>query len=326
MTNGIKLFLVLLLCFSDAMAIINIIDKSPFSSEVSVNTGWHYGTYTLTAYPGQTIYFQNTFPYCITQQTNSDYCQSEYVIPGSAECVIKLDLIAPSITGNINAIIRACLKDRSLCTEHQVNILITQSPTQQPAVLSIYPAGGVPVGGTDVNIIGNGFIGNHIRIHFGTILVPDADITIVNESKLVAKSPAVTDFPVAVNITVTTPLGGTSNPSKADEFIYNIVPNVSSLQPDHGSSHGNTTITITGRGFFGATNVKFGTKNAKNFSVNSDERIIATSPAHDSVYLTNEDVRVTVTNPSGNSNDNITFTYILDRPIVTGVYPDCQGC
>jgi hypothetical protein len=76
-------------------------------------------------------------------------------------------------------------------------------------------------------------------------------------------------------------------------------------------------VSVTGTNFTGATTVKFGSANAKSFTVNSESSITAVSPAE-----TAGTVDVTVTTPGGASAASAAdqFTY-LPLPTVTGVSP-----
>jgi mRNA-degrading endonuclease HigB of HigAB toxin-antitoxin module len=83
-----------------------------------------------------------------------------------------------------------------------------------------------------------------------------------------------------------------------------IVPTVTSLIPNSGSTAGGTVVTIYGTGFTGATAVSFGGTAAASFTVNNATRITAITPAH-----TAGAVSVLVTTPNGTNAANSLFTY-----------------
>lgn len=92
-------------------------------------------------------------------------------------------------------------------------------------------------------------------------------------------------------------------------FSTNVIfgaPVVTSVNPYFGPSTGGTAVTITGSGFTGATNVKFGTTPATTFNVQSDSLITATSPASSPQVVV-----ISVTTPSGTSafSPDAYFTY-----------------
>jgi len=88
-------------------------------------------------------------------------------------------------------------------------------------------------------------------------------------------------------------------------------PQVAKLVPYTGPETGGTTVTITGLNFTGATAVKFGSKEAASFTVNSPTSITAVSPVG-----AKGKVEVTVTTPVGTSytSPRDTFRYGEEQP------------
>jgi kumamolisin len=82
-------------------------------------------------------------------------------------------------------------------------------------------------------------------------------------------------------------------------------PAVTGISPTSGSASGGDSVTITGSGFTGATDVGFGSTNAAAMTVDSDTQITATSPAGTGI------VDVTVITPAGTSATSSAdqFTY-----------------
>jgi sugar lactone lactonase YvrE len=89
--------------------------------------------------------------------------------------------------------------------------------------------------------------------------------------------------------------------SPAEEFGWvplppvQAAPTVTNLQPNAGPPSGGTRVTITGSGFVGATEVKFGQVKAPSFEVISEDSISAVSPAGSGT------ADVTVITPGGTS-------------------------
>lgn len=75
-----------------------------------------------------------------------------------------------------------------------------------------------------------------------------------------------------------------------------LVPQVTSLNPQVLPVTGNTQIVLTGTGFTDASAVKFGSTDATSFVVDSDTQITATAPA-----MAAGNVNITVTTPGGTS-------------------------
>jgi hypothetical protein len=86
------------------------------------------------------------------------------------------------------------------------------------------------------------------------------------------------------------------------------LPTVTKVQPDEGKTKGGTKVTITGTNFTGATEVTFGSAEAKSVKVTSSTTITAKSPADKAGGA----VDVVVTTPAGRSaiNEGDRFTYV----------------
>ncbi len=82
-------------------------------------------------------------------------------------------------------------------------------------------------------------------------------------------------------------------------------PTVTGIDPIGGVAAGGTSVTITGTGFVGATNVNFGVTKSPNFTVVNDAQILAISPSGSGM------VDVSVLSPNGTSSlsTNDRFTY-----------------
>ncbi len=95
-------------------------------------------------------------------------------------------------------------------------------------------------------------------------------------------------------------------------------PRVTAISVQSGPATGNTTVTITGTGFTGASAVNFGATPAASFTVVSDTSITATSAA-----APGGTVDVTVTGPGGTSTPSSAdqFTYVA-APVVAGLDPN----
>ncbi|MFJ9742936.1 IPT/TIG domain-containing protein [Streptomyces sp. NPDC101166] len=93
-------------------------------------------------------------------------------------------------------------------------------------------------------------------------------------------------------------------------------PVVSSVSPNQGPAAGGTTVTVTGTGFTGATAVRFGTKLATSFTVNSSTQITAVAPSGSGSVV------VTVTTNQGTSAQQVPFTYTATpAPSLSGISP-----
>jgi hypothetical protein len=195
----------------------------------------------------------------------------------------------------------------SFATFPNLRAPVTAQITLQPEVGSISPSSGA--NGTQVTIAGHDFLGA-TAVTFGG--VPARSFTVTSDTSITAVAPA---GPAgAADITVRTP-GGKSPATAADRFTY--VPTVTSVFPPSGTTDGGTHVSIVGRGFTGATAVRFGGVAAKSFKVKTDSTISAAAPSH-----AKGTVDVTVTGPGGQSqpttDDQFTFIKFCVVPDVTG--------
>lgn len=94
-------------------------------------------------------------------------------------------------------------------------------------------------------------------------------------------------------------------------------PAVTALTPNNGPVTGNTTVTITGTDFTGATAIKFGANNAKSFTVDSATQVTAVTPAG---TVGQVDVIVTTTAGSNTPSSAGKFTYTAVVPSAAGLW------
>jgi IPT/TIG domain len=181
-------------------------------------------------------------------------------------------------------------------------------------VTKVSPSSGALIGGATVDIGGTGFVGA-TAVHFGSASA--ASFTVVGNHMIKALAPAGTG---TVDVTVTTP-EGTSPASPADQFSYVASPPVvEAVAPSEAHERGGAKIKISGTGFTGATEVRFGSAPATGIVVNpSGTRIIALDPSAEVVGQATVDV--TVVSPEGTSplTPADRFTYVILPPIVSGL-------
>ena len=100
---------------------------------------------------------------------------------------------------------------------------------------------------------------------------------------------------------------------------YMPAPAITGVSPTSGSAAGGDTVTITGSGFTGATDVSIGPASAAAMSVDSDTQITATTPPGSGT------VDITVTTAAGTSAtspaDQFTYAAAAAAPAITGVSP-----
>lgn len=184
-----------------------------------------------------------------------------------------------------------------------------------PNVTGVAPPTGTTAGGTTVTITGNGFLGA-TKVTFGEVAA--TSFMVVSDAEIIAVSPA--QLPSIQNIHVTT-AGGTSQPVVAiDPFTYvNPALAVTGIAPSSATTAGGTSVTVTGTGFTGATEVAFGTVPATKYTVVSDTEITAISPTQAAGV---QNIQVTgaagTTTPSSAADH---FTYVKPVSAITRIAP-----
>jgi streptogramin lyase len=192
-----------------------------------------------------------------------------------------------------------------------------------PSVSHIFPGTGPVAGGTSVSVFGTHLAGG--AVFFGPTLAQNSTCT---DTQCTATSPAsagASTVPVSVYTAA-----GWSAQDTAAEFSYTTgppptvkPPTVSGVSPASGDDFGGDTVTITGKGFTGATAVDFGGTfgQAQSFTVVDDSHITAVTPESSSGGA--EKVDVTVYNSAGasavTSEDH--FSYVHRKPVITGISP-----
>ncbi|WP_228001490.1 beta strand repeat-containing protein [Nocardia australiensis] len=174
-----------------------------------------------------------------------------------------------------------------------------------PVLSSVSPNQGTSTGGNTVTLTGTNLAGA-TAVSFGATAA--TSFTVNSATQITAVAPAGAG---TVQVTVTTP-GGTSN---GVSYTYIVIPTLTSVSPNQGPAAGGTTVILTGTGFVGVTNVKFGAV-ATSFTVNSATQITAIAPPGTGT------VQVTVSTAGGTSN-GVSYTYSA-VPTLTSVSPN-QG-
>ena len=183
---------------------------------------------------------------------------------------------------------------------------------------SISPSSSSLYGNTLVTINGSGFTSSSkVTVQFGVTGVLSSDITVVSDTKILVRNPAVSKEQ-SVNVKV---LVGSVTCKNQPNFNYKL-PHIKSFNPPKGSTKGNETITIHGKYFTGASYVKFGESGSTPLTV-SDTLITVKSPAHakDSV-----DISVEVQGKYGVSSTKFKYqnksaksSYVLSLENLTGL-------
>lgn len=171
--------------------------------------------------------------------------------------------------------INSCLP-RAECTADQA--YDEETNTCKAIVLtiaSVSPATGSPAGGTELTIVGTGFVEGATVTVDG---VPAEDPELVDVDTLVATTPPGNVF-FPVDVTVTNPGGESVTADNVFAYDEPTVDFVTEVVPDTGSSQGGEAVIIKGRDFVEGAVVSFNARPATDVIVLNETTIRATIPA-----------------------------------------------
>ena len=171
-----------------------------------------------------------------------------------------------------------------------------------PTVTGVSPNSSSSPGGTTVTITGTGFT-SASTVNFGS--TPATNVTFVSATSLTAISPA--DAVGVVDVTVTTPVSGTSATSPADEFTY-----TSALVSINATSAlvGSPDITISLTGNFNANSTAEFNGMAISTTYCNSRYLTAVIPASDLTVAGPYPITVVTTGPGGGTTSAVTFTVL----------------
>jgi hypothetical protein len=175
-----------------------------------------------------------------------------------------------------------------------------------PTVTGVDPASGPASGGASVTLTGTN-LSAVTSVSFGGTAA--SGFTIDSNTQITATAPSGTG---TVDVRVTSPVG-TSATSSADQFTYVPAPTITGISPSSGTTHGGTSVVITGTNLNNASAVRFGASYAGSYTINSSTQITVVAPAGTGSAA----VRVTT---AGGTSNGVFFNY-LAFPSVTGLSP-----
>jgi hypothetical protein len=208
------------------------------------------------------------------------------------------------------------------------NAVGTGVPSERPAMFlyefpfpklsNISPISGSTLGGTPVTVKGSGLSGA-TDVRFGGISA--TDLTVIDDSHLTIVSPP--NPAGTVGLSVTNPDHTGYSAGSTAVFRYDIpIPRLSNISPGSGSTEGGTVTTLTGSGFSGTKDVKFGEKNATGLTVIDDRHITVIAPAHSP-----GSIPISITNgigEGGSLGPSTMFQYVY-TPATTVIAPSAEG-
>jgi hypothetical protein len=223
-----------------------------------------------------------------------------------------LELIDQPLTLPSSAYLGFSAGTGGLDNRHEISNLLVNLEPPKPVVSSISPTAGAASGATSVAITGTGLAGA-TAVKFGTANA--AGFKVDSPTSITATSP---EGSGTVDVTVITP-DGTSATGSGDRFQFvpaGPAPAITKAAPKSGPAAGGTTVTLTGTGFVGVTEVEFGATPAASFAVTGPTSLSAVAPPG---TVGSADIRIVT--PNGTSPVTTKAVYKYGSPTVTGVAP-----
>jgi hypothetical protein len=210
-------------------------------------------------------------------------------------------------------------------------------PIDQPAIFSVIPTNGPNEGGTPVSILGEGFqVPVQVEFCGGSVCL-EAAVQNVTSSRIETLSPAATGFgsPLRnqqVDIRVRNLTSGLTA-TRTLAFRYGIQVLVTGITPDVVDAEDPDLVTIFGEGFEVPLQVLAGGIQQQVISVSGTEitfqpmpfPITGCPPEGSIVGSRAIQVRLLSTNVTVAAPQNLSFTAIVPRPLITGIVPNTGG-
>jgi hypothetical protein len=175
-----------------------------------------------------------------------------FVAPSSAEVDCGFQFTISQTLGEGDGVRVVADATDASASANRAEASLVISLRAKPSILSLSPASGGTAGGTDILILGNGFLAGSRAMVDGDLLFPSGGI-IVDEHTISGHTPA--HDAGGGMIAVHTPLGD-ANGSR--EFIYLPPPLLAAITPESGTAAGGTAVAITGANFGAGTRIYFG--------------------------------------------------------------------
>ena len=204
-----------------------------------------------------------------------------------------------------NAYLGGYKKQEDPSSDYDFHIMKFLAPA---TVASVAPNSGFTTGGTNLTIMGTGFVSGATVSIGGTVAT---EIGVISSTTINAKTPSsLTNG--AKNVVVTN--ADTNSVTLAGGFTYEYpAPTLTSITPSSGTASGGTTIALTGTGFVSGAAVTIGGAAATNIIWVGAEALSVTTGVSISTGAKN----VVVTNPDGKSAELASaFTYFTEPAVV----------
>jgi large repetitive protein len=204
--------------------------------------------------------------------------------------------------------------------------------TDQPVLLSMTPAAGPNDGGTNVTLVGDGFEAP-VQVLFGSgtstsFAGVEATVRSVTRTRIELTTPQAFGFGIdnrdqLVAVMVRNVNSGNSGVLN-NAFQYGARIAITSMGPGAGPRTGGTRVTIFGQGFDDPVAVSLGGVGQTVVSTAGSEIVFLTSGTNAACAATDPvatPISVTNIDTGANATAPIGFTYLYNRPLITGINP-----
>jgi large repetitive protein len=246
----------------------------------------------------------------------------------------------PAGSGQVDITVTTASTDGSSVQTSAIVPADTYTYAPLPTVTGVSPAAGPIAGGVQAaTVSGTGFTGaTDVKVGTFDISSSPCPLSPTSPCFTVGGDTQITIgyFPAqsagTVDITVTTPTGGTSLPTRpGDTYAYAPIPTVTRVSPNAGATAGGNPVTVTGTGFesnpppnYSTTSVLVGSTPCAIttcYTVDSPTQITIVHMPPDSAGGMVDIFVTTVGGPSAANPPNDVYTYVAGLASVTSVSP-----
>ncbi|MAB79498.1 MAG: hypothetical protein CMJ89_09120 [Planctomycetes bacterium] len=189
----------------------------------------------------------------------------------------------------------------------------------RPVLQGLNPSTGNAAGGTQVTLMGSGFLSNDAGVNLVSIGTnPASNVAVISDTQLTLTTP-----PGTPGLALDVSLSNANGEALSVELYsyFESAPTLTRIDPPSASTVGPAPTTLTGTGFlrFGATppEIMFGELPASDIVVHGDTALTCLAP----IGTPGEIVNVTLQNSNGAAELSAAFRYHA-LPRLTGVAPD----
>jgi hypothetical protein len=249
----------------------DVVISSPFDSATLSNSWTYWPPMSVASLDisngsrvgGTTVVIAGSGFYAVAGVTFNGVSVTSYTVDSPSQITVSTGVGTANGTGNVVV--------SSIYTSATKTNAWTYWPVMSVSSLDV--SNGSTVGGTTVVLTGAGFF-SVSSVTFNGIVA--ASFTVDSLTQITAVTSSKVSNGDVGNVVVTSPY---TSATKSNAWTYWPPMSVSSLSVSNGSTVGNTTVVITGAGFYSVTGITFNGVAVSSFTVNSITQITVTTAA-----------------------------------------------